>query len=71
MRVSRFVLPAVAAISGVALVGPPASATVPSVPAAATASVAAATTPKLGFQSNAWGTNVTAIDKTIKSGPTS
>lgn len=70
MRLSRVVVPVVAVLAAATITGPPASALAPS--AAPTASQsAAAVAAKTGFQSSAWGTNVTALDATIKSGPTS
>lgn len=65
MRVSRVVVPLVAACAAATMTGTPASA------APTIAPMAAAAVAKVGFNSSAWGTIVTALDKTITSGATS
>ncbi|MFC7489766.1 MULTISPECIES: choice-of-anchor P family protein [unclassified Knoellia] len=70
MRVTRVLVPIVAALAAVAVAGPPASAVTPASAATSTRAAAAEGT-KIGFQSSAFGTYVTALDATIRSGPTS
>lgn len=64
MRVSRVVVPLVAAFAAATMAGPPASAVAPAAPAVVDVA-------KVGFQSSAFGTYVTALDATVRSGPTS
>lgn len=70
MRVSRVLVPVVAALAAVTLSGPTASAVAPTT-LSADAATAVATVPMTGFQSSAWGTDVSALDATIRSGRTS
>lgn len=66
---SRIVIPVVAVFAAATISGPVATAAAPTASqarAAATSAIA-----KIGFQSSAYGTTVTALDKTINSGPTS
>lgn len=65
MRVTRILLPFVAALAVAAVAVPAASA------ADRHPNRAATVVPKIGFYSSAWGTYVTAVDKAIQSGPTS
>lgn len=66
MRVSRFIVPVVAVVTAAAMSGSPASAATPTSAPAVSAAVA-----EVGFQSSAFGTYVTALDATIRSGATS
>ncbi|WP_353952853.1 choice-of-anchor P family protein [Knoellia sp. S7-12] len=68
MRVSRFVVPVVAVLTAVTLSSPTAVAQTSS---STVATQAAAPVARLGFQTNAFGTQVSAVDKLVTSGPTS
>jgi len=69
MRVSRIAIPIVAAFAAATIAAPVASAGVTQ--AAPGSTQAAAAVARLGFQTNAFGTQFSAVDKLVTSGPTS